>query len=78
MTRNNEPQIFPPPTCFCGTAWALICKHCNVAFCASHAEREHHKCKPDEVRPYPAKRKPVQKELFKAPGNGVGESHASG
>lgn len=81
---KRVPEIFPPALCAagCRKVWEKWCKWCNIVFCAAHIERDQHKCRPDEVRPYPGKKvarvkmlpKPAPDLFVPPPSNGVASS----
>jgi len=58
MRQREEPQVFPATLCAagCGKPYEKWCRQCNLVYCKEHVDRQRHKCKPDEVRPYPSGR----------------------
>lgn len=71
MSRR-EPEIFGPGKCAadCVMLWEKFCRSCCLVFCASHADRAKHLCRPDEVRPYPPKNGKVPAALLPVPLSG--------
>lgn len=65
MRSNDPPIIIESAKCSagCGRVYTKWCRQCNIVFCDEHVAREKHKCKPDEIRPYPSEQNLTKKQL---------------